>query len=132
MLGSRSSLHLHDNTKEVDTVTPAEQTEEPHPDQDQAEGGREGGTKRENHTLCLTCEQGHFVEGALQLPHEDVHEAVFGQMSRLFGALVVNHHFLLPAQFHLHTGQRTRKREGGEWMEVTEGVGRLVPTTNKG
>lgn len=56
------------------------------------------------HTLLHTSEQGDFVEGALQLSHENVHEAVFGQMPRLFGALVINHHFLLPAQLHLHKG----------------------------
>lgn len=51
-----------------------------------------------------TGEQGDFVEGALQLPHENVHETISGQMSRFFGALVINHHFLLPAQLDLRIG----------------------------
>lgn len=61
-------------------------------------------------TLSHTSEQGDFVEGALQLSHENVHKAVFGQMPRLLGALVINHHFLLPAQLHLHKEKTTRKR----------------------
>lgn len=48
------------------------------------------------------------MEGALEFSHEDVHEAVFGQMPRLFGVLVINHHFLLPAQLHLHKGQMAK------------------------
>lgn len=52
-------------------------------------------------TFPRTGEQGDFVEGGLQLPHQDVHEAVFGEVRRLLGALVINHHFLLPAQLHL-------------------------------
>lgn len=52
-------------------------------------------------TVFFTGEQGDFVEGTLQLSHEDVHKAVFGQVPRLLGTLVVNHHFLLPAKLHL-------------------------------
>lgn len=58
----------------------------------------------------ITGEQGDLVEGALQFSHENVHEAVFGQVPRLFGALVVNHHFLLPAHLHLHEGQMARNK----------------------
>lgn len=58
-----------------------------------------------------TSEQGDFVEGALQLSHENVYEAIFGQMPCLFGVLVINHHFLLPAQLNLQIGKtKTRKR----------------------
>lgn len=53
------------------------------------------------HTTWLTSEQGNFVEGALQLSHQDMNKAVFGQVPCLFGTLVINHHFLLPAQLDL-------------------------------
>lgn len=62
--------------------------------------------------IQITSEQWDFVEGTLQLSHENVDEAIFGQMPRLFGVLVINHHFLLPAHLHLHTEQTTRKRGG--------------------
>lgn len=51
------------------------------------------------------------MEGALQLSHENVHEAVFGQMPRFFGILIIDHHFLLPPQLHLCEDAATRRRE---------------------
>lgn len=56
----------------------------------------------QHHHTCLTGEKGDFVEGALQLSHENVHKTIFGQMPCFFGTLVINHHFLLPAQLNLH------------------------------
>lgn len=58
----------------------------------------------------LTGEKGDFVEGALQLSHENVHKTIFGQMPCFFGTLVINHHFLLLAQLNLHRRQTARKR----------------------
>lgn len=75
----------------------------------------------------ITGEQGDFVEGALQFSHENVHKAVFGQMPRLFGVLVIHHHFLLPAQLHLYKekiattkqlGVDSRLRHNGQHQEA--------------
>lgn len=41
------------------------------------------------------------MEAALQLAKENVDEAVFGEQAAVLGALVVHHHFLLPAQVQL-------------------------------
>ena len=51
------------------------------------------------------------MESALQFAQKDLHKAVFGEMSRFFGTLVIDHHFLLPAQLHLHTPQKKTKHE---------------------
>lgn len=59
--------------------------------------GRERGSGRP------TCEEGHLGEAALQLAQQDGEEAVFGQEAGILCALVIHHHFLLPAQVHLDT-----------------------------
>lgn len=51
------------------------------------------------------------MEGALQLSHENVHKAIFGQMPRFFGILIIDHHFLLPSQLHLWKDPATRRKE---------------------
>lgn len=60
------------------------------------------------------------MEGSLQLSHENVQKSIFGQVTRFFGALVVNHHFLLPAQLHLREREEvsTGKEEehAGVWV----------------
>lgn len=68
-------------------------------------------TRTHAHTHVHTCthitsEQGDSVEDALQLSHENVHEAVFGQMPRFFGILVIDHNFLFPDYLHLFRGKQ--------------------------
>lgn len=55
-----------------------------------------------------TCKQGHAVESALQLPQQDVDEAVPGERARVLSALIIHHHFLFPAQVHLRKGRGQR------------------------
>lgn len=53
----------------------------------------------------ITSEQGDSVEDALQLSHENVYKAVFREMPRFFGILVIDHNFLFPAYLHLFRGK---------------------------